>query len=198
MSVDPDKVYHLPNRIKEADPLAAAIKIGQGEYDYLSNAHRARVYLPGDSNHYPSVEHAFQASKTDDLATRQAIRAASSAKDAKVAARGIQISDAWRAASGRIMEALVRDKFRRHDKYREQLLSTGRQLLAFLNDHNDRVWGVCNGKGENKLGLLLTQIRDDIRQKRDTVMWLQACFQLEKGENVGVDLQVRLSSCMQQ
>eukprot|EP00953_Heterococcus_sp_UTEX-ZZ885_P016394 9218-Heterococcus_DN1.PRE.2 len=188
MTQDPDKIWHKPNRVKEADPYLTAIRIGEGDYEFLSNAHRARVLLPGDAEAYPSVEHAFQASKTADPALRARIREAASAIDAKKAARGIAISEAWRKTSEQVMEALVRDKFRRHDKYREQLLATGHQLLAYINEHNDKVWGVCNGAGDNKLGLQLARVREDIRQQRDTKAWVNACFDLEKGEDVSVSI----------
>jgi predicted NAD-dependent protein-ADP-ribosyltransferase YbiA (DUF1768 family) len=241
MTQDPDKIWHKPNRVKEADPYLTAIRIGEGDFEFLSNAHRARVLLPGDAEAYPSVEHAFQASKTADPALRAHIREAATAIDAKKSARGIAITEAWRKTSEQVMEALVRDKFRRHDKYREQLLATGHQLLAYINEHNDKVWGVCNGAGDNKLGtflyfkdacvkmlclcykssahyanmqastsqqslslpsecfsiavtnasgVLLARVREDIRQKRDTKAWVNACFDLEKGEDVSVSILV--------
>lgn len=55
----------------------------------------------------------------------------------------------WRAGSERIVEALVRDKFRRNAKAREVLLGTGRVKLVYTNTHDDRVWGVCGGESSS-------------------------------------------------
>eukprot|EP00611_Tribonema_gayanum_P015642 TRINITY_DN27519_c0_g1_i1.p1 TRINITY_DN27519_c0_g1~~TRINITY_DN27519_c0_g1_i1.p1 ORF type:complete len:281 (-),score=58.98 TRINITY_DN27519_c0_g1_i1:4-846(-) len=187
---EPGRYYYMPSKPKAVDPLKTAIHIGKEEYEYLSNLHRAKVYLPGDEEPYPTVEHAFQASKTEDVQLRSEIRAAPTAIAAKKAARKIAVSDAWRSRSEAIMEALVRDKFRRHDKYREQLLGTGAQLLAYVNEHNDKLWGVCDGKGGNKLGLLLMRVRDDIKQSKDVLAWARTCFDLEEGKDVQLQLQI--------
>lgn len=47
-----------------------------------------------------------------------------------------------------VVEALVRDKFRRNAKAREVLVGTGRVKLVYTNAHDDRVWGVCGGEAE--------------------------------------------------
>lgn len=57
----------------------------------------------------------------------------------------------WRAGSERIVEALIRDKFRRNAKAREVLLGTGRVKLVYTNSHDDRVWGVCGGESNRFL-----------------------------------------------
>lgn len=36
-------------------------------------------------------------------------------------------------------------------------------MLIEGNNHGDRYWGVVNGEGQNKFGLLLMQIRSEIR-----------------------------------
>lgn len=52
----------------------------------------------------------------------------------------------WRAGSEKIVEALLRDKFRQNAKAREVLVGTGRVKLVYTNKHDDRVWGVCGGE----------------------------------------------------
>lgn len=42
----------------------------------------------------------------------------------------------------------MRDKFRRNAKARGVLVGTGRVKLVYANTHEDRVWGVCGGKGQ--------------------------------------------------
>lgn len=63
--------------------------------------------------------------------------------------RHTQPAPEWRAGSERIVEALVRDKFRRNAKAREVLLGTGRVKLVYTNTHDDRVWGVCGGESSS-------------------------------------------------
>ena len=43
------------------------------------------------------------------------------------------------------------------------LLSTGTQELVEGNAWNDRFWGVCKGVGQNHLGKLLMELRENIR-----------------------------------
>ena len=59
----------------------------------------------------------------------------------------LQPTPEWRAGSEKVVEALVRDKFRRNAKAREVLVGTGRVKLVYTNAHDDRVWGVCGGEG---------------------------------------------------
>src|SRR5579885_277433 len=54
-----------------------------GTYRFLSNFWLSEVRLPGDPFLYPSVEHAYQASKTTDLDLRASIRSAPTPGDAK-------------------------------------------------------------------------------------------------------------------
>ena len=46
------------------------------------------------------------------------------------------------------------------------LLESEEAYLEETNHWGDVYWGVCNGIGENKLGKLLMDIRDDLRAVR--------------------------------
>ncbi|CAM9495402.1 unnamed protein product, partial [Laminaria digitata] len=96
----------------------------------------------------------------------------------------------WRAGSEKIVEALIRDKFRRNAKAREVLLGTGRVKLVYTNSHGDRVWGVCGGKGDNNLGKLLERVRADALAGKDTEVWCAMRFQLATPLDVAVDFAV--------
>ncbi|CAM9811601.1 unnamed protein product [Chrysoparadoxa australica] len=180
---DPDKTYLVKSKPK-IGLWDGAIRIGEGDYECLANLHKAKVFLPGDSSGeaYPSVEHAYQASRTTDQELRKEIRAAKTGIEAKKLLRGKETVK----GQEKTMEALLRDKFRRHDKYRKVLAATGHAKLVWFNDHNDSLWGVCGdkGKGENKLAKLLQSIRDDIRQDKDSMAWASQCFCLEQPSNV--------------
>ena len=61
------------------------------------------------------------------------------------------------------MLSFVRAKFTYPD-LQEKLLATGDAYLEEGNYWNDTTWGVCNGVGENRLGKILMQVRDEIRR----------------------------------
>jgi len=57
----------------------------------------------------------------------------------------------------------LREKFK-NPILRELLLMTGDAELVEFNEWNDRFWGVCKGVGENRLGILLQEIREEIKR----------------------------------
>eukprot|EP00752_Nemacystus_decipiens_P007171 g6421.t1 len=189
MSVDPDKLYIVHAKPK-FDSHSDAIRQFEGDFECLSNTYKCPVSLRGDPEPYPSVEHALQASKTDDAELKGTIRRAKNAIEAKKLARVVKPTPEWRAGSEKIVEALVRDKFRRNAKARETLVGTGRVKLVYTNAHDDRVWGVCGGKGDNKLGKLLERVRADALSGKDTEVWCTMRFELALPLDVEVALAV--------
>jgi ribA/ribD-fused uncharacterized protein len=143
-------------------------KIGQfkGEYSFLSNFYEHPLLLDGII--YPTLEHAFQAAKTDDTQTKRKIAEKTTPGAAKRAGgrRGI-IKDfdhaAWEAKKDRVMETLVKIKFADMILAR-LLLKTGDAILEEGNSWNDTYWGVSlkSGKGQNKLGQILMKIRSQL------------------------------------
>jgi hypothetical protein len=64
------------------------------------------------------------------------------------------------------MQAVLRAKFTQHEDLRALLLSTGNaRLVEWTNVDNpiNRTWGEVNGKGQNKLGILLMKVRAELR-----------------------------------
>ncbi len=59
------------------------------------------------------------------------------------------------------MTDLVRQKFQ-DPELRAALLATGNRYLEETNWWGDTFWGVCNGAGENRLGMILMAIRTRI------------------------------------
>jgi predicted NAD-dependent protein-ADP-ribosyltransferase YbiA (DUF1768 family) len=68
------------------------------------------------------------------------------------------------------MLKLVRRKFK-NSKLREQLLATGGQELLEGNWWGDTWWGVDidTGKGENHLGKILMQIRNELINQENKI-----------------------------
>jgi ribA/ribD-fused uncharacterized protein len=64
------------------------------------------------------------------------------------------------------MREVLRAKFTQHEDLRELLLSTGNARLvesATVDNPVNRLWGEVNGIGRNMLGMLLMEIRDELR-----------------------------------
>ena len=135
----------------------------QGEYRFLSNFWPAEVVYEGIT--YPTAEHAYQAAKTLDIEQRKKISALPTPAEAKTAGRALKLRDDWETAKFTVMEDVVRYKFTHHAELRAKLLATGDLLLEEGNTWGDRVWGVYQGQGENRLGKILMKIRQDFRDK---------------------------------
>lgn len=131
-----------------------------GGYRYLSNFHECPVYYEGVM--YPSTENAFMAAKTLDRDERlQFVHI--SPKEAKALGRTIKLRPDWNEVRVEVMYAVIFDKFYRNKGIRRWLLETGDKLLVEGNHWKDTFWGVCEGEGENMLGKILMQIREDFK-----------------------------------
>jgi ribA/ribD-fused uncharacterized protein len=145
-------------------PRAPKIAEFQGEYRFLSNFWPAPVEFEGLM--YPSAEHAYQAAKTMDVNERKRIAALATPAEAKAAGRALKpplLRADWEEAKFDVMERCVRDKFTRSGDLRAKLLATGDAELEEGNTWGDRVWGVYQGEGENRLGKILMKVREELR-----------------------------------
>jgi hypothetical protein len=140
------------------------------EYAFLSNFYQCKVYYR--SMPFPTVEHAYQASKTLNFKTINLIS-------------NLKPNEAWKAKriGGNpkfttiredfddlkliIMEPLLVQKFH-YESLKDRLLQTGDQQLVEGNYWHDNYWGECfcrkckNKTGENNLGKLIMKIRSDL------------------------------------
>ena len=131
-----------------------------GQYRFLSNFYLSKVKYEDDI--YPTVEHAYQASKTT-RGNRRSIRQAESPGHAKKFGREVPMRSDFEESKVMIMRKLVRQKFR-DPTLRESLLRTGTRKLIEGNDWGDQFWGESPvGSGQNRLGLILMEIRDEIK-----------------------------------
>lgn len=133
------------------------------KYFFLSNFYPCWVVL--DGMRYPSVEHAYQAAKTLRDIEREQIRTASTPGVAKRLGRVCTHRPDWKKIKVDIMLDLVRQKFERSSDLAEKLLATGDEELIEGNTWGDRFWGVYRGRGENNLGKILMQVREELREK---------------------------------
>ena len=132
----------------------------RGEYYYLSNFYYCHIIM--DGKRYQSVEHAFQAAKTIDDEERKCVRHSRTPSEAKYFGRRVTLRSDWESVKVQIMHDLLLQKFSELS-LRSKLLSTGDAEIVEGNTHNDTFWGVCNGIGQNQLGKLLMQVRDELK-----------------------------------
>ncbi len=143
-----------------------AIEKFDGEFEFLSNFHQHPITIDGIT--FPTSEHAFQAAKTHDRATKLTIAAKPKPGQAKRAGgkRGIIKGDLfrqdWEQVKVSIMREILKLKFS-DPTLKQALLATEDRPLIEGNIWNDTFWGVCKGKGKNTLGKLLEEIRAELR-----------------------------------
>lgn len=147
-------------RSRPGAPVRAQIASFRGEFGFLSNFHEATIYVDGDR--YRSVEHAYQAFKTNDPWSRRLIREAGSPGEAKKLGKSVALRPDWEDVKVDLMTRFVRLKFE-NPFLRPLLLATGDAELIEGNTWNDTTWGVCRGVGQNWLGRILMQVRDEIK-----------------------------------
>ena len=139
-----------------------------GEYRFLSNFHEhpdVTVWIDGLelANRIPckNVEIAYQASKTLNLDERFIVANSESPNIAKKLGRKVTLRKDWEEVKNLVMADLLIQKFSQ-PYYRDLLLATGDAYLEETNAWGDVWFGVCNGIGQNWLGKLLMQIREEL------------------------------------
>lgn len=131
-------------------------------YEFLSNFFLIPVLCKGEV--YPSVEHAYQAAKCVHPEDRAKIHLLAKPGAAKRMGRTVELVDNWDEIKLEVMLVLVRRKFKLI-YMQNRLLATGDAELIEGNYWRDTFWGVYRGKGENHLGKILMQVRDEIRSR---------------------------------
>lgn len=144
------------------NPSPMTVKSFQGKYRFLSNFYPAAVFYRGLT--FPTVEHAYQASKSLDETEQRRIAQCPTPGDAKRLGRQLTRRPDFDEVKLSIMFDLVSQKFTRHPQLTKLLLETGDDELVEGNTWNDIFWGVYNGQGKNHLGKILMKVRDDLRK----------------------------------
>lgn len=71
----------------------------------------------------------------------------------------------WDKIKDQIMYEVVLAKFTQHEDFKEALINVQEEIVED-NTWNDTYWGRCKGVGENKLGQILTKIREKFIKER--------------------------------
>lgn len=119
-----------------------------------------------DGKIWPTTEHYFQAQKFVGTAHVEEIRRASSpgisARMGRDRKRPLRRD--WESVKDDLMRRAVRAKFAQHATLRDLLLATGDATLI-EHTKNDAYWADGgDGTGKNMLGVILMEVREEIRR----------------------------------
>lgn len=137
------------------------------EYRWLSNFADGDVYVYGE--HYQNREAAYQAQKSLDPEIKKQFYDIT-AREAKKLGVEINLREDWEEVKYGIMYDVCLAFFEQHKEDKQRLLNTGFTYLEEGNTWNDTYWGICNEIGENNLGRILMQIRENLRQTPE-IQW---------------------------
>ena len=136
----------------------------EGPYRFLSNFFAVEIEYLG--LWFGSSEAAYQAAKSTNFKTRQAFTVLP-ANAAKKLGRTIEIREDWEDIKLDVMKGILTNKFENTSNgLGAQLLMTCLRELIEGKWWGDRFWGVCKGEGENHLGRLLMERRQELRDEQ--------------------------------
>lgn len=130
------------------------------EYRFMSNFHFVEVEYEGMK--YRTTEHAYQAAKFADPVMRYTIQQLLRPGDARKYGQAKGMREDWDQVKYDIMYDLNLQKYANPELGR-LLLATGDAYLEETNWWGDVYWGVCKGVGQNNLGKILMNIREELR-----------------------------------
>ena len=130
------------------------------KHGYCSNFWRVPIEIDGKV--YPTTEYYFQAMKTLDPEEHEMVRNLPTPKEAKFAGYHVTLRPGWEEFKEIVMLRALKLKFTQHPDLKVKLLSTGD---AALHEDSpwDKYWGYAKGKGQDRLGILLMQVREELR-----------------------------------
>ena len=129
--------------------------IFRGKYFFLSNFYPCRIEYDGLV--YQNAEAAYQAQKELDFEKRKSYQSLNP-YDAKRHGRSANLRSDWEDVKDSIMYEIIFAKFQQNPDLKWLLMCVVDPIVE-ENTWNDTYWGVCRGKGLNKLGEILTMVR---------------------------------------
>jgi len=134
-------------------------------YGWLSNFSEHGVHI--DNLWYPTTEHYYQSKKYEGTKHEVSVRLAPTPAIAFQMGREYDIRPLrqdWDNVKEAVMKKAIYAKFTQHKDLRDQLLATGHRHLA-EHTKKDKFWGDGgDGSGLNRLGFLLMELREDLRE----------------------------------
>lgn len=131
-----------------------------GKFDFLALTYPTVVDFEGAR--FPSAENAFHAAKCPDPQDFLKFEKIDPFK-AKQASVGLAVYKDWVDRREGVMRKIIFEKFK-NPTLQKKLLETGNAKLINANHWGDKFWGVSpEGEGQNKLGLLLEEVRESLK-----------------------------------
>jgi hypothetical protein len=127
----------------------------RGKYLGLSNMYECECVME-DGKVYKSSESVFQMLKCENKEDMKKFIGLNG-WEAKKLGRRVRLRSDWLEVRDDCMRIALRSKF--YDKALKWLKGIEEDIVED-NHWGDRYWGRCNGVGENKLGILLMELRD--------------------------------------
>jgi N-glycosidase YbiA len=134
------------------------------EYGCFSNFSAHRIFLKDKV--WKTSEHYFQAQKFAGTEHEEELRLADSPMTVAKMGRSRKrpLRKDWEDVKDEIMLEALRAKFTQHKDLKEILLGTGEAILV-EHTKNDSYWADGgDGSGKNMLGILLMQVREELRE----------------------------------
>jgi ribA/ribD-fused uncharacterized protein len=143
-----------------------AIKQFKGKYRFLSNFYKSSFQYKGIV--WPTSEHAYQAMKSEDPERWEEVQQANGPHESKKMGRKTDLRGDWEEVKTDVMREVIEAKFRQNDELKQKLLDTHPEKLIEGNHWGDSLWGVTengNGEGENHLGRILMELREELMEE---------------------------------
>lgn len=132
----------------------------RGKYSFLSNFYESPIIYNGIL--YRSVEYAYQCAKVISKEDHELIRLEFTPGRAKRLANMLTKRNDWEDIKLNVMKDLLRLKFTSDENLKQKLIETREFLLIEENQWKDTFWGIYKGEGNNHLGILLMDLREEL------------------------------------
>ena len=131
----------------------------RGEYRWLSNFWFAPVKI--GKLVFATNEHAFQAAKSLNPKDWNKFAFLTDPGEAKRLGKTLTLRPDWTDIRLDVMREITAAKYDQHPDLKAKLLATRGKELIEGNHWRDTFWGVCRGSGQNHLGKILMEYRDN-------------------------------------
>lgn len=149
-------------------------------YGFMSNFYPFPI-IDFDGLYWPSTEHYYQAHKTLDRQAWVSFQKEEDPKKVKQMGKEVVIRPDWLAVREEVMREALRLKFAPGTAMSQLLLDTGEHYLHERAPWDDYWGGGKNGQGRNRLGWLLMERRDELRNVQTPPRWVDPILSRVEG-----------------